>query len=160
MNPYSRTDLGPLTTTFTPAPTCSESLALYEGGGSSIIGNWGSTIQCHSYSFTEDGTLSTSTIATQVAAKGCFPPALVTKAQLDLGTTVTGDYTPTFGFFSPGYVCPAGFTTACSVASGDSSGATEVLTLLPMLRRGEKVAVCCPRFVIPPLVWFFLFVLP
>ncbi len=154
MEGYSRVDLGPLTTTFTPAPSCSEDLALEarintldDGNlGSTVVGAyWGSTIRCLRLpgGASGGGTLTTET---QVAVDGCYPPPFITLEQSDLRSTI-GSKTSAVGFFSPGYVCPSGFTTACGVASGNTSAASQVSKLLPMLSSSETVAVCCPRYV-------------
>lgn len=62
----------------------------------------------------------------------CWPPR-----------TVTGDDAKNFhaGFYSPGLVCPAGFTTACSTVSNKPGGN---MPQSQSLLAGETAIGCCP----------------
>ncbi|CAI4212346.1 unnamed protein product [Parascedosporium putredinis] len=78
------------------------------------------------------------------AASSCFPTAL--------GSYLMGDdYLETMAVFSPGNLCPIGFTTACSVVRGDPEPTTDgILTtaswaIWNMLDEGETAFNCCPR---------------
>lgn len=144
-NSYSRNDLGPLTTIFTPAASCGEDPALHVVDSSIVVGYWGSTLECATllHADYEDNSVTTETC---MAADGCFPKPFVTMKRTGRRTSI-GPHTMGVGFFSPGYECPSGFTTACGLASGDPSPTKAVSDLVPMLRSGESVAVCCPRLV-------------
>ncbi|KAK2602298.1 hypothetical protein N8I77_008845 [Diaporthe amygdali] len=88
-----RTNLGPLTATFTQPPECTTAIAV--ASGQSLLGRLGEV--CGS----EAGTVDTS----------CWPAT---------GGGVAGPSTasPGWGFYSPGIVCPAGHTSACSATAG------------------------------------------
>lgn len=120
----ARTILGPLTTTFTPAASCT-----------------GAQRACSTCNFAWEAQTCYSTTSGIITidgvedASGCWPP------------TSTGLPEPTlplwgWGFYSPGVICPTGYTSAC-FATADSA-----LTWTPewSLTAGETAIGCCPRF--------------
>ncbi|KAK3938459.1 proline-rich receptor-like protein kinase PERK2 [Diplogelasinospora grovesii] len=122
------TNLGPLTTTFTPPAVCTVAVgaATTDGGllglgllgGSSAIGDIARLGQ------------TCSAGGTAVDAAACWPPTSKGAA--------TGN-----GFYSPGLDCPVGYATACSATggSGGSSGWPVQFKLLD----GETAVGCCPN---------------
>ncbi|KAH8647121.1 hypothetical protein BX600DRAFT_518407 [Xylariales sp. PMI_506] len=110
-----RTLLGPLTTTWTPPPVCSYAMAL---GCSTCYTGWqGQT--CNPSSNAHDYT-------------DCWPPRA--SSMPDPGVMMG------WGFYSPGLVCPHGYTTAAMATQGGSTG----WGLEYSLTQGETAAACCP----------------
>ena len=107
-----RSNLGPLTTTFTPAPSCS--VNIYRADDPSIA--WQGQ-ECSSGNPND---------ATQ-----CWPTA-----------TVSAPQPPFFGwgFYSPGLICPQGYTVACTTASNPAGAFSFQFPLLP----SETAVGCCP----------------
>jgi hypothetical protein len=116
----SRTILGPLTTTFTPPLSCTVQV---QGGGPTNNQAW----QGQSCDGTNGRGYSDNT--------ACWPPATVT-APSPVGTLAT------WGFYSPGLVCPIGMTTACYATGGGSSGWQVEFSLLAQ----ETAVGCCPTY--------------
>jgi len=124
----TRSSAGPLTTVFTPPAHCSEVMALLDASGN---------LKLHAYMPREqwgDSYTSSNT---------CLPP----------GTP----YRQTYGYFFPGVVCPASWTSAmtavssrlyhpgwsqhtATAASDTAAMAAAVQSLLP----GETEIWCCP----------------
>lgn len=126
------TNFGPLTTTFVPPDDCEP--YLYRAGGGTTLGMWGSAC------VVEDGTAS-STIR-----KTCFPG--------DYGNYLRTRERSTLGLYSPGLVCPSGFTSACSVSriKGEPAPTTANEFSTPAdlfiwlkLSEGETAVWCCSR---------------
>jgi hypothetical protein len=73
----------------------------------------------------------------------CWPPVTVSTPK------------PPFqgwGYYSPGLVCPTGYTTACTAEYGGTSEWNMQFTLAP----GETAVGCCPEYVgnhQPPSTW-------
>ncbi|ORX96287.1 hypothetical protein BCR34DRAFT_184373 [Clohesyomyces aquaticus] len=126
----TRSNLGPLTTTFTPPPHCS-----------------GAVITCPTCSSASQGQ---TCFGSNPSSKGgvddtaCWPRAT--------------QYPPTpplvgLGFYSPGLICPTGYASACSAVSRgprDDPGTT-ILSSGPIggtlqfpLVAGETAVGCCP----------------
>ena len=145
-SPSTRSVLGPLTTTFTRPSSCS---LLY----SVSYANYDVTttsdpvarqaVNCSPYTYSQ----------TQVEAVleddvNCWPP-VTGRIPNESGLHIlTG-----WGLYSPGLICPDGYTTACSAAllnDGTPSTITQGLSfgfqfdLLP----AETAVGCCPRYVL------------
>lgn len=123
----SRTLLGNLTTTFTQPASCT--LAWLGAPDSGTASGWLAQ-DCHPVSRDE---------FTNEDDTDCWPPRM------------TGVPTPTatprvwangWGYYSPGYICPAGYITACSATAGGSSD----FSMQFPLTAGETAIGCCPRF--------------
>ena len=82
------------------------------------------------------GPSSCSEIATYStkADSRCFPP----------GTLSLASYGFPSGFYSPGYVCPQSYTTACETTMG---GTGNFLPFFPLIA-DETAIGCCPRLVV------------
>lgn len=112
-----RTNLGPLTTTFTQPPECTTAAAAVSG--QTLLG------QLAQVCGTDGGAIITS----------CWPAT---------SGDVAGPKTdaPGWGFYSPGISCPAGHTSACSATAG-LFGKTE-WPLQYSLSASETAVGCCP----------------
>jgi hypothetical protein len=125
IDPSSRTILGPLTTTFSAPATCTV------GQRACSTCNYAWQAQtCYSA-----GAGGSETYGVKDATQ-CWPP------------TSSGLPEPTpplwgWGFYSPGLICPTGYTSACSATAGSA------LTWTPewSLAAGETAVGCCPRCV-------------
>jgi hypothetical protein len=117
----ARTILGPLTTTFTPAPSCTIPVIAC----STCNYGWGAQT-CFSGGV-EDFT-------------GCWP-ATGTSANLPSPTQPLWGW----GFYSPGLVCPQGYASACSATA--TNIATGTWTPQWSMSAGETAVGCCPRCV-------------
>ena len=113
-------NLGPLTTTFTPAPTCTIPV-----------------IAC-------------STCSYGWAAQTCFSGGVEDYTSCWPGTSsgVPAPTPPLqgWGFYSPGLLCPQGFASAC----GAVQTAAGTWTPQWPLQTGETAVGCCPRYLPPP----------
>ncbi|KAK3402341.1 hypothetical protein B0T20DRAFT_137298 [Sordaria brevicollis] len=114
----TRSILGPLTTTFTPPPDCTQ---CYEvTSGNQIHGN-----TCRAYA--ED--------CLGVQRASCLPGA----------SKAISNVEQPWGFYSPGLACPSGWTTTGPTLSygqperGDGMG-----NILEVLEEGERAGFCCP----------------
>lgn len=122
------TVLGPLTTVFTPPPACTTAVGQAAGGllGLGLLGSTGSV-----------AFLGQSCSAGNPAdAASCWP------------ATTSGAPSPpqsigSWGVYSPGIECPAGYASACSATAGGTSG----WPLQFQLTAGETAIGCCPRYV-------------
>ncbi|KAF2234112.1 hypothetical protein EV356DRAFT_502747 [Viridothelium virens] len=129
----TRTVLGPLTTTYTFPEACTNLVAA-QGEGQ---GNAWQAQSCAVSTFSDD-TYTDS----QEDDAACWP-------------TVTAS-TPTpplegWGFYSPGLVCPAGWTSACTAAlssNGQTSPVISGTSFTPQwsLTAGETAVGCCPTY--------------
>ena len=118
----TRNNLGPLTTTFAPAPTCT-----FYG----IIGQNAGGFQ----------------------AQGCSDGFLMDTAMCWLAATVPAPAGPLigWGFYSPGMICPTGYTSACTAYGASASAPDAAYTTLgtsfsfnfPLLP-SETAVGCCP----------------
>lgn len=119
-----RTNLGPLTTTFTQPPSCTVAVAEHDSDGMA-------------------GFLAHTCALTQVNSIGlddtsCWP------------STSSGAAAPSatfqgWGFYSPGTICPTGYVSACS-ATGGTSGSSGWPVQFE-LYEAETAVGCCPRYV-------------
>lgn len=118
-----RTILGPLTTTYTQSSSCG--LIVERCTGCSIAYLAQTCLPSPTYAYEDNF--------------NCWPPrssapgsTIATPAGALLG----------WGLYSPGLVCPAGMTSACSATGGGSSGWPVQYTLL----EGETAVGCCPTY--------------
>lgn len=119
-----RTVLGPLTTTFTPPAACSQLVAQCSTCNSAFQAQ-----ECHS---------SSNEVFTIQDDKSCWPPLSGLATVFSFGPTLGG-----YGFFSPGLVCPHGYTSACSATGGGHSDWGVEYSLVP----GETAVGCCPMYI-------------
>ncbi|GAB1316491.1 Osmotin, thaumatin-like protein (Fragment) [Madurella fahalii] len=106
--------LGPLTTTFTPPAPCSVAVGLCE---TCDVAWWGQT--CAPRTVQDD--------------PSCWPAptvGAVSPEQMLLG----------WGFYSPGVICPAGYTSACTAVAGQTTGWKHQFVMEPE----ETFIGCCP----------------
>ena len=135
----TRAILGPLTTTFTPSPTCSD---IYQSP-SVILGSFTFFRAATCTSVVVPEPLSSATIPKMVDElffdQNCYP------SQAQAQQTMFG------APYSPGLFCPFGYSTACLAAklpNGLPSPITEgnsvefSVSLVP----GETAVGCCPRY--------------
>jgi hypothetical protein len=130
----SRTILGPLTTTFTPAPACTELIANPSFSTFDVADLWAA--QTCFKSGTKSGLKDNV---------DCWPPRTA-------GVSTPGPPVSAWGFYSPGLACPAGYSAACSATGAGGSNTWPVgggpnwpvqFNLL-----SEETAVgCCPTLV-------------
>lgn len=133
---YLRSDLGPLTTIFTPPVDCT-SLQFIEWDA--LVQNVAVSRYCYESLFW-DGPRGS-------VIKSCFPEGF---ASLYNARTADDDYR--IGVYSPASICPSGYTVACvhsrikgqsnpfanrKIVSADSA-------IWNLLRDGETATGCCP----------------
>lgn len=111
---YNRAILGPLTTTFTPPPPCTIAVGLCS---TCDVAWWGQT--CAPKTVQDD--------------PNCWPTT--TAAAPEPSQMLYG-----WGFYSPGLVCPAGYTSACTAIAGQTSGWKVQYLMQP----AETFVGCCP----------------
>ncbi|RDW58670.1 hypothetical protein BP6252_13146 [Coleophoma cylindrospora] len=128
----TRPNLGPLTTLFTPSPTCS--LVMVRSGATNV--GW----------MAQSCDIRSSSMM-PVDATSCWPT---------IAPDVPSPKDPFrgWGFYSPATVCPYGYSTAEIVTSGDvSPNWTPQFTLVA----GETAFACCPSSFTPafdpPRTW-------
>ncbi|KAF2233887.1 hypothetical protein EV356DRAFT_533421 [Viridothelium virens] len=117
--PYqARVNIGPLTTTFTPAASCS---SLYAFMSSSTLVAL-QAVSCQGTNLIDD--------------TSCWPPSATSIPHVDLEQG--------YGLYSPGYVCPIGYTTACTQNAGISAGDWKYFQFQYPPLSTESVFGCCP----------------
>ncbi|CAG2003244.1 unnamed protein product [Fusarium graminearum] len=136
---YHFTNLGPLTTTYEPPASCTTATTdhLYYANASELSDLYGA-VSCGD------------------KMGDCYPSGSahdeITSRNLKIGGH------PTVGFFSPGVICPKGWTTAGVFAQGDEATKDGVFTKDltadrqlgaediwgGVLEPGETLALCCP----------------
>ena len=123
----SRVGLGPLTTTFTPPSSCANIYLQTDPGSPNA---YSQAVSCISDYATTD--------------MSCWPPAP--------SPAWSSVYEYDIGFlYSPGLICPRGYSFACS-ATGASSGKSSPVTKSSGFGfqeppvPGETAAGCCPRY--------------
>jgi hypothetical protein len=142
---------GPLTTTFTPAPSCTGTAHTELGTISDGFAHGMYSVQCETTEWPE-----------------CSPPATTTPPPAPTGDVTLDDdpWTSSVGnYYSPGLICPSGWETVGQAArDGDkpyttsgamSFGASTWVPSFPYmptllaknLKPSETVALCCPRYV-------------
>ncbi|KAF2650022.1 hypothetical protein K491DRAFT_609654, partial [Lophiostoma macrostomum CBS 122681] len=124
----SRSNLGPLTTTFIPPSQCSRVFLACPTCDSAWQG-----LSCDSQGAPQDDT-------------ACWPTA--TSYPVQSQAALSG-----FGFYSPGLICPTGYSSACSAVSTrpNEPAPTAIVTSAPMngsfqfpMVEGETAVGCCP----------------
>jgi hypothetical protein len=140
---WTFSNYGPITTTFTPAPSCTAtdrlSLAVIYGDMTRVEFQVG--------------------CPTQTSDWDCMPPGTTTSATWYDEEKWVG----TAGYYSPGLYCPSGWETIGMAARGEKSLSTsgflttsdmkapyyeEPATLLAsLLEPSQTMALCCPRYV-------------
>ncbi len=141
LRPSPRKNLGPLTTTFSAPASCSVidgSFSQSTGLAGQINGKLG--LQCR-YNKAQDGQIFE-------IADDCYPDGLASyihdgEAWLDAPPV-----------FTPGSVCPNGYTSACTMdrKAGDNRPTTKpgLITasraVWDLLTVGERAIGCCPRY--------------
>lgn len=112
------TILGPLTATFTQPPECTTAVA--QASGEALVGRLAEV--CGG----ETGAIDTA----------CWPT-------VSFGVPGPKTDSPGWGFYSPGIICPAGHTSACS-ATGGLLGQKD-WSLQYTLAASETAVGCCPK---------------
>ncbi|KAL1874215.1 hypothetical protein VTK73DRAFT_542 [Phialemonium thermophilum] len=122
------TNLGPLTTTFTPPAACTIAVG-QSNGGLLGLGLLGSTLR-------DVARLGQACDAGGPAdATTCWPPTTS-------GVKVPDGALGGWGFYSPGLDCPAGHASACSATGG--AGGSSGWPVQFNLQDGETAIGCCP----------------
>ncbi len=123
------TNLGPLTTTFTPPPACTVAIGAVDGGLLGL-GLLGASVENVAF-------LGQSCSAGNAAdATSCWPPT-------SKGVKAPAGSLAGWGFYSPGLNCPAGYASACSATGGSGGGSNWPVQF--KLLDGETAVGCCPR---------------
>ncbi|KAK3332882.1 hypothetical protein B0T19DRAFT_483045 [Cercophora scortea] len=115
----TRYNIAPLTTVFVPPPECS---ACYGDGGANYIDG--------PFWLSVTWKLCTAYASNCLSFRPCLPGT----------TTITAD----FGFYSPGHLCPAGWTTVTVLSSRGTYRAI-AQGFIDQLQADETAAICCPR---------------
>jgi len=123
---WSRTNVGPLTTVFTPPTTCFTPAV--ESDEPTLF-----------YAYYGNTCWATSTESTLVLDSSCYPP----------GTGIVFASYSTIPFYSPDISCPAGFTSACAVTRVEGEALPQFTRstdpdIWSMLEPGETAIACCP----------------
>ena len=126
----ARVELGPLTTTFTPPASCAPMMSHFFGSASNNA-------------MTLAQTCSDENGSPNIDNPSCWP----------IASQSPSNPVPLFGYgvYSPGYVCPSGYTTACfqsgganaTQASGSIAHAARFMFQYPP-KNGEFAVGCCP----------------
>ncbi|KAJ5931101.1 hypothetical protein N7466_006594 [Penicillium verhagenii] len=143
---WTFSNIGPMTTTFTPAPTCTNNL--FVGGTEVPNSQW--PVNCAADSFS-----------------GCIPPGMTTTAT---ATTRNLNLPWEKAYFSPGIYCPSGWATMGTAARETNTiSSSGVLTthrynygdwdnpakmLASILDTSETLAICCPISMTVDLFFF------
>ncbi|KAK3341913.1 hypothetical protein B0T25DRAFT_355911 [Lasiosphaeria hispida] len=121
------TNLGPLTTTFTPPAACTVAVGAVDGGLLGLLGGAVPSIAFLGQSCSRGKGVDATT---------CWPPTS-SGAQARSAPPLNG-----WGFYSPGVHCPAGYATACSATGGSGGGSGWPVQF--KLLDGETAVGCCP----------------
>ena len=124
--------LGPLTTTFTPPSSCSDLYrALY---GRSALASLNTNFIAFQ-AVTCIGITAGDPYGSMVDDWPCWPTVTSMPS--------SGHNDDGWGLYSPGLICPAGYTTACS----SLATTTEAFQFQFSLLANESAVGCCPRYV-------------
>ena len=125
----SRSIIGPLTTTFTPPSHCSEVGLGRFADGYGVLSAWVAMV----------GVVSSGNNFPTNDDR-CWPSA----------TRISSQDAQGWGIYSPGLICPAGYTTACTSAPAISNWrSSEGFEFMSPVLPGETAAGCCPRYALP-----------
>jgi len=124
------TNLGPLTTTFTPPAACTVAVGAGRGGLAGLFGFGGDEDVAFLGQACSRGKAFDDT--------ACWPET--SKGAEKKEAPLSG-----WGFYSPGLHCPVGYATACSATGGSGGGSGWPVQF--KLRDGETAVGCCPRLV-------------
>jgi hypothetical protein len=129
--PALTVNLGPLTTTFTPLPDCTSLRAVY----------WGRSVlpsEVYTLVNLERGYSCARTLAE--ARTECLPMRWgAAYNHVNQNSGVNNVYP----VYSPGLVCPAGYSTGCVMVYSTKGGA-DTATRWSILQPGESAIGCCP----------------
>lgn len=136
----ARTVIGALTTTFTAPRQCNAAFVYSHPSWLSLaylvsISSHSSAL--HLFIVSQTQTCNPTSYWTNAEATVCWPPATY-------GATPTSTPFGGWGFYSPGLMCPAGRTAACSATGG---GSWEWPVQYSMYN-AETAYGCCPRSVL------------
>ena len=131
----ARTVLGPLTTTFTPPSGCS---SLFQSLDVPF------TVLFPTIALRAATCINGEFDVAMVDDVRCWPPMTT--------TATTKDDIGGWGLYSPGVLCPSGYTTACSALAATSESASALKGVedfqfqFPLLVN-ETAAGCCPKYI-------------
>ena len=139
--------LGPLTTTFSRPSSCTTLFGWNHGADLGMLVAGTSASQAQSCVSSIATTAVPIVLGDDVA---CWPPATVAPpAPTGTGSSVMYRSLNGWGFYSPGLVCPIGYTTACTqILFNDGSESTFTqgvgfaFQFTPLI--GETAVGCCP----------------
>lgn len=153
-----RTILGPLTTIFTPPTSCGN--LCFSSVGTKYMTGWRGQ-SCLSTFL--NGMVSFGPLKSEIAPKSPSPPSTRAKVLLIVQVDATQCWPPTTagasypslpfygrGFYSPGLVCPHGYTSACTATANALADWPVQFEML----EGETAVGCCPTYVYSQLVPF------
>ena len=121
------TNLGPLTTTFTPPPACTVAVGAGRGALFGLIGGGDKDVAYLGQGCSQGKAFD---------ATSCWP-------QTSQGAKEQPAPLHGWGFYSPGLDCPVGYATACSATGGSGGGSGWPVQF--KLRDGETAVGCCPE---------------
>ncbi|KAL4799305.1 hypothetical protein BDV19DRAFT_355569 [Aspergillus venezuelensis] len=139
---YTFTNLGPLTTTYTPEPKCTASSQMFLGYlndmptyGGNIYPEW--NIQCTTAVNYYDGCVPTSTEPVTTT-----PPAFTGTSEEEYEDYISSqiDWRGYGGYYSPGLYCPSGWTTIGLIGrdGGDITTSSGILSPLVSTTQTEN----------------------
>lgn len=138
------TNLGPLTTTFTPAPSCTALASQSSAGYIFARGGYGNGLAPANGPNFAYGSVA----CTPQDLATCYPNGRERQSILASGYEFTQAYN------SPGYHCPDGWAAVASATLADMSGSRAVPSgydayatgfAVSALASGETMTLCCPR---------------
>ncbi|KAL5085169.1 hypothetical protein Trisim1_010846 [Trichoderma cf. simile WF8] len=137
-----RSNLGPLTTTFTPPADCTNLQFFAEGAVGQNIAGGDYCTPPPSFLGANGGDISTSVI------KSCFPEGYASFYNTFPRSPVWWEH---IGVYSPASICPSGYSVACAQARGkgesnpfEDRGGFADSVIWDLLRNGETASGCCP----------------
>lgn len=145
MSSQPHTILGSLTTAFQPPSAC-QGIWGDVYSSTDIAARWGVTCDINNRK---------SGLRPVQDGPNCYPPGLISYSS-DLDNNQPGVTLP---LYSPGLVCPSGWSAACTVRRGNGAPTPNIATVtgdfLPylddskfwsILQDGETLVGCCPRY--------------
>jgi len=130
----SGTNLGPLTTTWTPPAGCS--VLIEAVADTATVAIWAQAWQAQSCQ-----SLVAPTFVEVADNPNCWPPRDPSLSGYTTPLSLNG-----WGYYSPGYDCPVGYTTACVAGATSTAavGTVDVFGFQFELSDGEMAVGCCP----------------